>query len=70
MKNENNLPTNAAKEVSLQHPLLPSLTGKPIVTPTPLTKPLPSLYILLKTLLALQITDVQKVIIGVQEAIA
>jgi len=34
MQNENNLPTNAAKEISLQHPLPPSLTGKPTAPPT------------------------------------
>jgi len=66
MQNENNLPTNIATEILLQHPLSPLLPGKPTVT-THLLNYFSLLYILLRTLLALQITDeVLEAIVGVQ----
>jgi len=51
-----NLPTNTAREVSLQHLLRPSLVGKLTVTTHSINNFLP-LYILPKTLMALQITN-------------
>jgi len=64
MQNENNLPTKAAGEVSLQHPLPLSFTGKPTITTHSLNHFLP-LYILSRALLALQITDeMQEAIVG------
>jgi len=57
-------------EVSLQHLLLPSLTKKLTVT-THSHNHFSPLYILSRTLLALQLTDgVQESIVEVQEAIA